>query len=48
MPPREHIAKVGTGFSKILSMIKPGGVGGGGNSVLGTTRHLLSDTQPVS
>lgn len=45
MPQREPIARMGQGFSKILSMIKPGGVGGGGTSVLGTARHLLNDSQ---
>lgn len=44
MPSREPIARLGQGFSKILSMIKPGGVGGGGNSILGTARHMLNDS----
>ena len=45
MPTRDPpIAKLGSGFSKILAMIKPGGVGGGGSSILGTARHVLNDS----
>ena len=44
MQSKEHIAKVGSGFSKILAMLKPGGVGGGGTSTMGTLRHLQQES----
>jgi hypothetical protein len=43
MPTREPIAKLGKGFSKILAMIKPGGVGGGGVSILGAAAHMNNE-----
>lgn len=45
LPQREPIAKLGAGFSKILALIKPGGVGGGGNSLMGTARHVINESQ---
>mmetsp|Transcript_47609 Transcript_47609/g.34875 ORF Transcript_47609/g.34875 Transcript_47609/m.34875 type:complete len:261 (+) Transcript_47609:1863-2645(+) len=44
LPSREPIAKIGPGFSKILALIRPGGVGGGGASVLGTAHHLMNES----
>lgn len=44
MPSREPIAKLGPGFSKILQLIKPGGVGGGGTSIMGTAKHVLNQS----
>lgn len=44
LPHREPIAKLGSGFSKILSLIKPGGVGGGGSSIMGTALHMLNES----
>mmetsp|Transcript_24214 Transcript_24214/g.23792 ORF Transcript_24214/g.23792 Transcript_24214/m.23792 type:complete len:108 (+) Transcript_24214:2021-2344(+) len=44
LPSREPIAKIGPGFSKILSLIRPGGVGGGGTSILGTAVHVNNES----
>eukprot|EP00347_Sterkiella_histriomuscorum_P013450 403364665 len=45
LPNREPIARLGQGFSKILSMIKPGAMSGGGNSLIGTARQMMNESQ---